>query len=119
MRAWNNSSGPVQELPQISVHELKRRLDDFQILDVRSPSEWEKGHIPRARHMFVPEVRSRLKEIDPDKPVATYCDSGYRASIAASVLQQEGLEQVYNVPGSWQAWKKAGYPVANGKDGNA
>lgn len=118
MKAWNNSSGDVQELPQISVHELKENMDDFQILDVRTPSEWEEGHIPRARHMFVPEVRERVGELDSNKPVATYCDSGYRASIAASILQQEGFEEVHNVPGSWQAWKKAGYPIANGNGGH-
>lgn len=114
MKAWNNSGGPVQEVPQLSVHELKQRLDEFQILDVRAPAEWEKGHIPRARHIFVPELRDRVGELDRGKPVATYCDSGYRASIAASVLQKAGVEDVHNVPGSWQAWKKAGYPIANG-----
>jgi hydroxyacylglutathione hydrolase len=114
MKAWNNSGAPVQELPQISVHELKNRLEEFQVLDVRSPAEWAEGHIPRARHMFVPEVRERAGELKRDKPVATYCDSGYRASIAASVLQQSGFQHVHNVPGSWQAWQKAGYPVANG-----
>ena len=92
-------------------------MDDFQILDVRTPSEWEEGHIPQARHMFVPEVRERIGELDSKKPVATYCDSGYRASIAASILQQEGFEKVHNVPGSWQAWKKAGYPITNGNGG--
>lgn len=114
MKAWNNSSGPVQEVTQITVHELKQNVEDFQILDVRSPSEWAEGHIPGASHMFVPEVRERLGELERGNPIATYCDSGYRASIAASVLQQSGFEKVHNVPGSWQAWKKAGYPVANG-----
>lgn len=114
MKAWNNSSGPVQELDQLNVHELKEHLDDFQVLDVRSPAEWAGGHIPTARHMFVPEVRERLSELNSRRPIATYCDSGYRASIAASILQQEGFEKVHNVPGSWQAWTKAGYPISNG-----
>lgn len=114
MKAWNNSGAPVQELPQFSVHELKERMKEFQIIDVRAPSEWEKGHIPGAMHMFVPEVRERSVELDRKRPVATYCDSGYRASIAASVLQQEGFEKAHNIPGSWQAWKKAGYPVTHG-----
>lgn len=114
MKAWSNSSGAVHEVGQVSVHELKARMDDFQILDVRSPSEWAEGHIPRATHMFVPEVRKRASELDRKKCVVTYCDSGYRASIAASVLRQEGFEQVHNVPGSWQAWKNAGYLIVGG-----
>jgi hydroxyacylglutathione hydrolase len=116
MKAWDNAGLPIQELPQLSVHELKNALDDFQVLDVRTPSEWESGHIPTARHMFVPEVRERAGTLDRNRPIATYCDSGYRASIAASVLQQEGFAKAHNVPGSWQAWTKAGFPVANGKD---
>jgi hydroxyacylglutathione hydrolase len=46
--------------------------------------------------------------------VATYCASGYRASLAASLLQRAGFEDVRNVPGSWKAWTSAGYPVENG-----
>ena len=49
--------------------------------------------------------------LDKQKPLVTYCDSGYRADIAASLLQQHGFENVRNLPGSWQAWTKAGYPV--------
>lgn len=40
-----------------------------------------------------------------------YCDSGYRASIATSILKQEGFADVSSVPGSWQAWQKAGLPI--------
>jgi hydroxyacylglutathione hydrolase len=43
--------------------------------------------------------------------LVAYCDSGYRASLAASILKREGFENVFNVPGSWQACKHAGYPV--------
>ncbi|PLZ90989.1 hypothetical protein CEN45_01430 [Fischerella thermalis CCMEE 5198] len=53
--------------------------------------------------------------IDPrrDQAIATYCGTGYRASIAASLLQKRGFEKVINVPGSWIAWKAAGLPVAS------
>ena len=47
-------------------------------------------------------------------PVAVYCDSGYRASIGTSILKQEGFRCVRNVPGSWQAWKKAKFPIEGG-----
>jgi hydroxyacylglutathione hydrolase len=41
------------------------------------------------------------------QPTLTYCDSRYRASIGASILQREGFKQVRNLPGSWQAWQAA------------
>lgn len=114
MTAWVNAGLPLQQLPQITVHQLKEQLGDVQLLDVRAPSEFEEGHIPGARHLFVADMREGLDGVaglDKRKPFVTYCDSGYRAAIAASLLQQHGFADIRNVPGSWQAWTKAGYPV--------
>nr|MDQ2659632.1 rhodanese-like domain-containing protein [Verrucomicrobiota bacterium] len=112
MTAWDNAGFPLARVGQITVHELKDARDELQILDVRSPGEWKEGHIPDAKHIFLGELRKRIAELDKSKPIAAYCASGYRASIATSILKQEGFAQVNNVPGSWGAWKKAGLPVA-------
>jgi hydroxyacylglutathione hydrolase len=67
-------------------------------------------------HVFLPELVKSLARIPKDRPVAVYCDSGYRASIAASLLQARGFD-VRNVPGSFQAWQACGLPVeASGGD---
>ena len=58
---------------------------------MRAPSEWEKGHIPGAVHVFLPDLRKKAARLAKTKPVAVYCDSGYRASIGASILKQEGF----------------------------
>ena len=110
MKAWDNASLPIVEVDQMTVHEVKERADELQIVDVRSPDEWEEGHIPGAIHIFLPELEKRAGELKKKKPVAVYCDSGYRASLGTSILQQEGFD-VHNVPGSWQAWKNAKYPI--------
>jgi hydroxyacylglutathione hydrolase len=121
MKAWDNAGFDLVELPQMSVHELNAARDEVQVLDVRTPSEWKKGHIPGAEHIFLPELRNGSSgktpkkldsKLDKDKPVAVYCDSGYRASLASSLLQKEDFTDVRNVPGSWQAWKNAGFPKA-------
>ncbi|MDP2054157.1 MAG: MBL fold metallo-hydrolase [Acidobacteriota bacterium] len=110
MKAWNNASLPLLDVRQMTVHELKDRADELQIVDVRSPDEWKEGHIPGALHIFLPELEQRAGELQKEKPVVIYCDSGYRASLGTSILQQEGFD-VHNVPGSWQAWKSAKFPV--------
>jgi hydroxyacylglutathione hydrolase len=110
MKAWDNAGLPLGEVDQMTVHEVKEQADDLQILDVRSPDEWEKGHIPGAKHIFLPDVPKKSGELSKQKPVAVYCDSGYRASLATSILKTEGFD-VHNVPGSWQAWLNAKYPV--------
>jgi hydroxyacylglutathione hydrolase len=111
MRAWQNAGLPFAQVGQITVHELKNARDDLQILDVRSPREWNNGRVPGAQHIFLSELGKRAGELDKNKPVAVYCATGYRASIGASILKQQGFAEVHNVPGSWHAWKEAKYPV--------
>ncbi|HZA38836.1 MAG TPA: rhodanese-like domain-containing protein [Candidatus Baltobacteraceae bacterium] len=116
MKAWDAAGFPLEKIGQMSVHELNERKSSLQILDVRSPGEWKRGHVPGARHIFLPELTKRVGELDRAKPTAVYCGSGYRASIATSILKSEGFNELWNVPGSWEAWKKARFPV-EGADG--
>ena len=111
MKAWDAAGFPLAEVGQMSVHELNKRAGDLQIVDVRSPREWKNGHVSGARHIFLPELRKRVDELDRSKPTAVYCGSGYRASIATSIMKPAGFEKLWNVPGSWEAWKKARLPI--------
>lgn len=114
MKAWENKGLPLETLPQLPVQQLAEQRQQFQLLDVRSPSEYESGRIEGAEYRFVAEMRDGITkplDLDLEKPVAVYCGSGYRASIAASILKREGFDQVYNVPGSMLAWKNAGFDV--------
>jgi hydroxyacylglutathione hydrolase len=117
MKAWDAAGYPHAEIGQMTVHELNKRASSLQVVDVRSPREWKKGHVPGARHIFLPELERRMSELDRAKPTAVYCGSGYRASIATSMMKTRGFETLWNVPGSWEAWQKSGFPVegANGK----
>src|SRR5881296_1135236 len=111
MKAWDTAGFPLEKIGQMSVHELNEQKSTLQVLDVRSPGEWKKGRVPGARHIFLPELHARVGELDRSKPTAVYCGSGYRASIATSILKREGFNELWNVPGSWEAWKKAKLPV--------
>ena len=111
MAAWREAGRDFAQIPQISVHQLKN-ANDVTPLDVRKPDEWENGHVPGATHAFLGELRETMSDLDRSVPYATYCASGFRASIAASLLKKNGFDQVRNVPGSWKAWKAAGYEMA-------
>lgn len=116
MRGWTEAGRPFVHLPQMSVQELKQHIergDALQVLDVRSEEEWQQGTIPTAQHIYAPDLGQHLGRLESQKPVVTYCGSGYRASIAASILQRHGFSQVFNLPGSTDAWKAAGYPLAS------
>jgi hydroxyacylglutathione hydrolase len=111
MKAWSNAGYPLRVLPQMSVYDVNASRNGLQLLDVRGPDEWKHGHIPGARHIFLPKLRERLSELEQAQPVLVYCESGYRASLAGSILQREGFSDVRNLPGSWAAWKAAKFPV--------
>ena len=67
--------------------------------------------MPNAPHDYVAHLEENLGGLDRSLPVAVYCGSGFRASIAASILKRNGFENVINIPGSWNAWTAASLPV--------
>ena len=77
----------------------------------RKDEEWRGGHIPKARHAFLGTLEGDLDALHRDTEYAAYCQSGFRASIAASLMHRAGFSQVANVPGSFGAWQAQGYPV--------
>ena len=113
MTSWQNAGLPLQRVGEWTVHELNQHKDDatITVLDVRGDDEYKNGKVPGAKHIYVPHLEEHLNELDKNKTIATYCGSGYRASIAASLLRKHGFENVINVPGSWLAWKAAELPV--------
>ncbi len=113
MASWENAALPLATLSIWTAPELNEHNDDkdLQILDVRSDGEWKKGHVPNAEHIYVAHLEENLGKLDKSKTVAVYCGSGYRASIAASILKKHDFEKVINIPGSWNAWTKAKLPV--------
>src|SRR5438876_1093279 len=61
MKAWHAAGFPLERVGQMSVHELNDRKSSLQVIDVRSPGEWKKGHVPGARHIYVPELGNRSR----------------------------------------------------------
>ncbi len=110
---WANSGEEIDEIDTWSVHDLKERQSNKSIfiLDVREIGEWEEGYIEGAAHIYVGNLKYHLDEVPKDKYIVIYCDTGNRASIAASVLKNNGYKQVATVLGSIRAWKAAGYPL--------
>lgn len=111
---WIRNGMPLQQIGQISVHELQaelRRDPDFSVLDVRRPSEWNDGHVARATHSPLDHLQKRLGDLNRTGKTAVYCKGGYRSSIACSLLQASGFGNVLNVLGGFDAWSAAELPV--------
>jgi phage shock protein E len=67
------------------------------IVDVRSPWEYDMEHVPGARNIPLEEIMNKMKEIKELKgPIVLYCRSGNRSGMAAGLLKQKGITEVYN-----------------------
>ncbi|MGK9464911.1 MBL fold metallo-hydrolase (plasmid) [Streptomyces sp. G6] len=113
MTAWRAAAEPLESIPQITVQELHEHLQagEVNLLDVRQPAEWAAGHAPGARFITGAELPDRLQEAPDGKPLAVTCGSGYRSSVAASLLAAHRDLPVLNVLGGMSAWKAADYPI--------
>jgi hydroxyacylglutathione hydrolase len=108
---WSNAGLPTLSLPQIDVNELRSRLGELSVLDVRRPGEYSNGHIPDAVNVPLNELQERIADVDRSRPLAVICAGGYRSSAAASILQRHHFARLYNVIGGTSAWVAAGYEV--------
>ncbi|WP_273843597.1 molybdopterin-synthase adenylyltransferase MoeB [Rubrobacter calidifluminis] len=95
------------EVPEITVQELKEKLDrgEISVLDVREPHEYAVANIG-APLIPLGELPERLAELDRDRPLAVHCKSGARSARAVKLLRDAGFENVYNVKGGINAWSE-------------
>ncbi len=75
-----------------------------QLIDVREPQEFEKGHILGARNIPVTQLKQRLIELRKDKPVYLYCQGGSRSGRAAQLLHKKGYEDINQLQGGFKKW---------------
>jgi hydroxyacylglutathione hydrolase len=115
MSKWIEAGFEQAHLPQQSVRELFQELEEKPfVLDVRSTSEWKSGHIEGAVHIPGGELPKKIGEIPLNKPVHVICGSGYRSSVASSVLLNAGLKNITNVVGGMGAWNAQDLPTTRG-----
>jgi rhodanese-related sulfurtransferase len=96
-----------EAIPEMSPHELKRRMDagePFELIDVREPFEYEIARIDGARLIPLGEISERLDEVSSEQPIVVHCHSGTRSAQAVGLLQQHGFANVYNLEGGIDAW---------------
>jgi hydroxyacylglutathione hydrolase len=105
---WIGAGLPVAQIEQMSAAELRgavQRLDLLRIVDVRTAREWSAGHVDGAINVPVGELPARMRELEGEGPIATICESGYRSSLAASLLAHEGVPRPINVVGGMAAYR--------------
>jgi hydroxyacylglutathione hydrolase len=115
VEAWYKEGNPLSKIDMITPSILKSMIEKdeaVEVVDVRRYNEFDEGHIPSSKHIYLGKIPERLEEISKDKAIAMICKTGSRSSFAASILIREGRTGIYNTLGGMDAWKKLGYPIA-------
>jgi sulfur-carrier protein adenylyltransferase/sulfurtransferase len=98
-----------EEVPEMTVTELKARLDrgeSMVLVDVREPYEWQIANLGPQGAQLIPlsELSYRADELDPAQEIVLYCRSGNRSGRAARQLRAQGFSRVWNLQGGILAW---------------
>lgn len=116
--AWTAAGLPVTTdgaIPEVAVEMTPTAVVDLinaggDVIDVRELDEWSAGHAPKATHIPMAQVESRLDEIRPRVAAVIVCRSGGRSRTVARLLSSRGVNAV-NLSGGMRAWEEAGLPV--------
>ncbi len=97
---------------EMTPGEVRDRLDQMVILDVREADEWEQGAIPGARFLPRGILERDIGTVIPDveAPVVIYCSGGWRSALAAVSLLDLGYADVRSMSGGFDQWKAEGLP---------
>jgi hydroxyacylglutathione hydrolase len=117
--AWRAAGRPVEVGERLGLDTLASQLsaggpEAPLVIDVRQPSEYGAGHVPGSRHIGAGDLPEMLDRLPRDRPIAMICASGYRSSVAFSLLQSAGFTQVTAVDGGVPDWAAHGYPLEYG-----
>lgn len=98
--AWRNYGGEIDTIDTIKADafgDALRAGKAIHIIDARKPTEFSGGHLGTSLNLPLSEFNDRMEEIDREQPVYVHCGSGYRSTIATSLLKVRGFENVVNV----------------------
>src|SRR6185369_5499378 len=104
----------IKTLSPEQAQELITR-GDCDVVDVREPREWSRGHLPGARLVPFDRLRQSPKAALPRDNVIFVCAAGVRSQAAAQVAEESGFSNVYNLSGGTRNWVNSGYALVVGE----
>lgn len=109
----------AQQPKLLKASDFKKVLDSVsnkQIIDVRTPEEFNSGHIADAVNInfYDDDFKQKIGKLNNQQPVLVYCKAGARSAEAASILKKKGFTQVYDLEGGIMSWENSSLPVTVG-----
>lgn len=112
----------VAKTNRVTAQEMNQLIQsdkNIQIVDVRSAAEWSDKHIDGVLNIPLNKLQERVSEVPKDKRLILHCLGGYRSMIAASILEENGFENLTDLVGGINAWTDAALPVVREKENAA
>lgn len=107
--ATSPTPSPTPTYTDITAEEAHQMFEEnpaqIVFLDVRSEDEYNAEHIPKAKLIPLPVLESRIGELDANKKIIVYCQTGVRSRTASETLVQRGFPHIYNMLGGINAWR--------------
>lgn len=103
----------IARADRLTAHELAARTPPPLVLDVRESGERAARQMRGTTWVPLGQLARRLEELPRDREIVVQCASGYRSSMAASILRRAGFERVADLLGGIEAWADAGLPVTS------
>ena len=109
-----STTSSVQDVTPAEAEKLIKENPKLVVLDVRTPDEFAKGHIPGAKNIdfFEDDFAKKVGALDPATPLIVHCGSGKRSTQALGAFKDK--QTVYHLNEGFGAWVKAGKPVEEG-----
>ena len=104
--SWIDAGMDLARTKHLSVCEVDNSFSTARVVDVRSDKEWADGHIAGAQHLMLGDLPRLLQTLPEDLPLIAVCGSGYRSSIAASLLARSNRTNVSSMDGGMAAWQR-------------
>ena len=108
----NNSSEAIELITAAEMKEISK-IEGIQLVDVRTPNEYNEGHLPNALNIdFLDKnFEINIQQLDKTKPVIVYCQRGSRSAKCASQLIANGFVKIYDLDNGFSKWKSSGLEV--------
>lgn len=107
---WESAGLPVASMWEITPEELSESLDNYTVIDVREPYEWQSGLIPGSMKVPLDNLPEKLEELPKNEKYALVCNSGARSQSAALFMADSGFD-AGNVVGGMSRWLSRSLPV--------
>ncbi|MFN8671065.1 MAG: rhodanese-like domain-containing protein [Candidatus Sericytochromatia bacterium] len=105
----------MAEVKQIDVEEVyeifNKKNDDYVLIDIREPDEWEQGTIPNIKKISMGELPNHFSEMDKNKKYIMVCRSGARSNRMSAFMLEQGFSDVSNFQGGMLSWYDEDYPL--------